>query len=115
MKKRLLARIPILLLIVLTGWPAFAQKRTVSGTVVDAKDGSPLQGVTILPKGGGSGAATGMDGKCHIAIGPEVHIRVISSIGFAPQELSIGDGSALRVALISTAGALNEIVVVPYG
>jgi iron complex outermembrane receptor protein len=114
MKKRLLARIPILLLIVCTGWPAFAQKRTVSGTVTDARDGTPLQGVSIVPKGGGSGVATGKDGSFHIVVEARVRSLVFSFIGYGAQEVPLSEGP-LRVALTSSNAALNEIVVIGYG
>src|SRR6267154_92973 len=71
MKKRLLARMQILLLLLFLHAALFAQqKRSISGKVTDAKDGSPLQGVTVQPKGSlTGGTVTGMDGSFTITVG----------------------------------------------
>ncbi|HVU56793.1 MAG TPA: TonB-dependent receptor [Puia sp.] len=114
MKKRLLVRIPILLFIVLMGWPALAQKRTISGTVTDVRDGSPLAGVSVLPKGGNTGVATGADGSFHIAVDPGIKTLIFSFVGYSTREIPITDGP-LRIALTSSNAALNEIVVIGYG
>jgi len=114
MKKRLLVRIPILLFIVLMGWPAWAQKRTVTGTVTDAKDGSPLPGVSVLPKGGKAGVSTGSDGSFHIAVDPSTRTLVFSFVGYGTREIPISDGP-LRITLTSNNASLNEIVVIGYG
>ncbi|PAU93540.1 hypothetical protein CK503_10295 [Aliifodinibius salipaludis] len=45
---------------------AFAQDVTVSGTVVDAADGEPLPGVTVMLQGTQRGTATGQDGTYEI-------------------------------------------------
>jgi len=116
MKKRLLVRMPILLLllIVFTGSSALSQKKTIVGTVTDAKDGSPLQGVSVLPKGGGAGAATGRDGSFRLVVDAGAQTLVFSFIGYGSREVAAGDGP-LRVSLSATNAALNEIVVIGYG
>ncbi|HVV03213.1 MAG TPA: TonB-dependent receptor plug domain-containing protein, partial [Puia sp.] len=114
MKKRLLVRIPILLIIVLVGWPAWAQKRTITGTVTDAKDGSPLSGVSVQPKGSKSGVSTGADGSFHLAVDPSTRTLVFSSVGYGTREIPISDGP-LRITLTSNNTSLNEIVVIGYG
>jgi len=40
---------------------------------------------------------------------------VISSVGFATQEISIGNQTSIDVALVASSQALNEVVVVGYG
>ncbi|HEY4206060.1 MAG TPA: SusC/RagA family TonB-linked outer membrane protein, partial [Puia sp.] len=114
MKKRLLVRIPILLLIVFLGCPALAQKRTVTGTVTDTRDGSPLPGVSVLPRGGKIGVTTGADGSFHIAVDPGTRALIFSFVGYGSREISIGEGQ-LRVTLTSNNASLNEIVVIGYG
>jgi TonB-linked SusC/RagA family outer membrane protein len=114
MKKRLLVRIPLLLFIMLMGVPAFSQKRTITGTVTDARDGSPLQGVSVLPKGGSTGGATGRDGSFRITVDPGVKTLVFSFVGYGSREAAIG-GETLRISLTASNAALNEIVVIGYG
>lgn len=96
------------------GLSAFPQKRTITGTVTDARDGSPLQGVTVQPKGGGAGAATGKDGSFRIVVDGGVQTLVFSSIGFGIREAPIG-GAPIRVSLSPNNATLNEIVVIGYG
>ena len=115
MKKRLLARIPILLLWLLCIHSALiAQTKVVTGKVTDSKDGSPLQGVTVLPKGGASGVATGKDGSFKIVVGENTGTLVFSFVGFANREIPISGGS-VQVALTAIGSSLNEIVVIGYG
>jgi len=107
MKKRLLARIPILLLWLLCIHSALiAQTKVVTGKVTDSKDGSPLQGVTVLPKGGTSGVATGKDGSFKIVVGENTGTLVFSFVGFANREIPVGSGS-VQVALTAIGSSLN--------
>ena len=91
------------------------QKRIVSGKVTDSKDGSPLQGVTVLPKGSSSGGTlTARDGSFTIRVDPAVQTLVFSSVGYGIQEAPIG-GGAVAVSMTPGPGSLNEIVVIGYG
>ena len=107
---------PILLLLLFSHFVLFAQpKKVVSGKVTDARDGSPLQGVTVLPKGTLSGGAvTGNDGSFTISVDRNVQTLVFSFVGYGIREAPIG-GGAITVALTPGSGSLNEIVVIGYG
>jgi iron complex outermembrane receptor protein len=96
------------------GWPAGAQNRTITGTITDIRDGSPLAGVSVQPKGTKTGVATGPDGSFQIPVGPGARTLVISFIGFITREIPIGDGP-MRIMLTSSNASLNEIVVIGYG
>ena len=110
--KRLLAGmlIPMLLLC-----PAllFSQGKNISGKVTDAKDGTPISGVSVLPKGSSRGTVTGTDGTFRLTINNEVKALVFSSIGFGTREMTI-NGDNLSVSLTAANTALNEVVVVAY-
>src|ERR1700743_3584976 len=96
MKKRLLARIPLILLLLLLLLPVFlhAQKRTLRGKVTDARDGTPIQGVSVQPKGSLSGGAvTGADGQWTLTVDANVKTLVFSFIGFATVERPAGEGA----------------------
>src|SRR5580692_12840046 len=115
MKKRLLARMHILVLLLCIGADLFAQKRTITGRITDAKDGSPLQGVSVQPKGSlKNGTLTGADGTFTLSVDPGTKILVYSFIGYASQEQPIGQGLE-HVALTAGSSSLNEIVVIGYG
>ena len=115
MKKRLLARVHLLIFLLLAGSAVLAQKRAVTGRVTDAKDGSPLPGVTVVPKGSlSSGVVTGNDGRYKILVDPGVKTLVFSSVGYGIQEAPI-QGETLQVSLVAGNSTLNEIVVIGYG
>ena len=112
--KRLLTRIFIPLLLLLCPAMLFSQGKTISGKVTDTKDGSPVSGVTVLPKGSARGTATGTDGTFKITVASNVTTLVFSSVGFAAREVVI-NGDNVSVALIAINTSLNEVVVIAYG
>ncbi|HEY8928415.1 MAG TPA: SusC/RagA family TonB-linked outer membrane protein [Mucilaginibacter sp.] len=93
--------------------PAMAQNKTVTGKVTDAKDGSPLPGVTITLKGTTTGTNTDANGAFSLSV-PPASTLVITFLGYTTQEVS-GDNSPLNIKLQPTATALNEVVVVGVG
>ncbi len=114
-KKRSLVRkaIPLVLLL-LAGSFTFAQNRVISGKVTDAKDGSPIQGASVVPKGSKKGTVTNGDGTFSISVNNKVNALIVSSVGFGIKEVPI-TGENLAVSLTVTNASLNEVVVVGYG
>jgi TonB-dependent starch-binding outer membrane protein SusC len=112
--KRLLTGILIPLMLLLCPAILFSQGKIISGKVTDAKDGSPVSGVTVLPKGSAKGVITGADGSFRISVGNNVTTLVLSSIGFGTKEATI-NGDNISVSLTAVNTALNEVVVVAYG
>ena len=86
----------------------------VFGKVNDSKDGSPLYGVTVTVKGTKTSTQTSADGTYKITAPAGATKLVITSVGFAPQEVLIGSSSAV-VNLVATSQQLNDVVVVGYG
>ncbi|MCL1617050.1 TonB-dependent receptor [Bacteroides sp. ET71] len=93
---------------------AFAQQRTVTGTVVDDL-GQPLIGVSILEKGTTNGVITDMDGNFSLKLTSENPTLVFSYIGYKTQEVSVGGKTTLNVTMSEDAEQLDEVVVVGYG
>lgn len=91
-----------------------AQTRTVSGRVIGG-DGGALPGVTVLVKGGSQGTATGVDGAYTLAVPPTATTLVYSFVGYASQEIAIGNRTSLNVTLVASTSDLDEVVVVGYG
>ncbi|MEK7200032.1 MAG: carboxypeptidase-like regulatory domain-containing protein, partial [Bacteroidota bacterium] len=92
-----------------------AQNKTISGKVTDAKDGSPLLGASVVVKGSKLGTQTGADGTFRIAVPSSVTTLVISSVGFASQEINIQNKTSVEVSLKATNEQLGEVVVIGYG
>jgi TonB-linked SusC/RagA family outer membrane protein len=92
---------------------AFAQEKTVSGTVTD-ESGLPLPGATVLEKGTSNGVSTGFDGKYEITINGNSNL-VISFIGFKTQEVGTATSNTIDIVLLEDAESLDEVVVTALG
>jgi iron complex outermembrane receptor protein len=104
-----------MIMLVMAAQFSFAQNRTVTGTVTDSKDGSPLQGVSVTAKGSRTGTQTDEKGMFTLSVGPDVSALIISSVGYATQEISIADVGQVTVNLLQTNSSLNEVVIIGYG
>lgn len=92
---------------------AFTQEREISGTVKDSAD-VPIPSVNIKVKDGGAGSTTDFDGD-FVINASEGDVLVFTSMGFANQEIEIGQEKTLEVVLRSSSQELDEIVIVGYG
>ena len=110
MKHKLLALTLALLAAV---GPLFAQNRRITGTVSD-DTGAGVIGASVMEKGTQNGAVTDMDGHYAITVPPGATL-VISSIGYATQEVAVGSQSTINVLLKEDTEYLDEVVVVGYG
>lgn len=84
----------------------------VTGRIVDEK-GQGLPGVNVLVKGTNVGTATNADGRYTIEA-PAGATLVFSYIGYASQEVAVGDRATVDVALAPDARSLSDVVVVGY-
>lgn len=110
MKKILLTC--LMLVFVLYAW---AQDRTVSGTVTDAETGEALPGVNVLLKGTGTGITTDLDGTYKISVPSDGGTLVFTFIGMKNEEVTIGSRSVIDVQMVTDVEQLSEVVVVGYG
>ncbi|WP_035565363.1 TonB-dependent receptor domain-containing protein [Hymenobacter sp. IS2118] len=99
----------LLLLLVLMGLTAHAQKITVSGRVVGAS-GEALPGSTVLERGTTNGTSTGGNGDFLLSVAPNSTLTV-QAIGFATQQIPVSGRSSIEVRLVAAAQDLNEVVV----
>lgn len=89
-------------------------EQTVSGRVTDEK-GEALPGVSVSLKGTTRGTSTDNTGRFQLVVpGPEA-VLVFSYIGYANQEITVGNRQSFDVKLVSDEQNLNEVVVVGYG
>lgn len=100
----------LLVAVFLNGW---AQEAAVRGNVAD-EEGAILPGVNILIKGTSSGTTTDADGNYSINVA-QGGTLVFSFIGYATQEVVVGAGTTINVAMVVDATTLSEVVVIGYG
>ena len=100
------------LLMLLACTSLFAQRVSVSGTVSDAT--GPVIGASVVEKGTSNGAVTDMDGNFALSVNPGATL-VVSSIGYATQEIPVGSQTRFAITLHEDNEFLDEVVVVGYG
>ncbi len=93
-----------------------AQQNTVTGTITDGADGSPLIGANVLVKGTGSGSIADINGNFSVAVPAGKNVLIISCIGYKEQEITLSPGQrTLKVVMVEDSEILEEVVVVGYG
>lgn len=92
---------------------AFAQQRTIEGTVLSPED-LPINGASVLVKNKTTGTKTSPEGKFTISVNTG-DVLVISAVGFITQEISVGNSSSVSVTLERSTEELGEVVVTALG
>lgn len=109
--KFLLMMLPLLLI---TGF-ASAQKKEITGKVVDQTTGIALSGVSIIAGKEKVGTTTKDDGTFTISVGPGIKVLAFSSVGYTAQTVTIEGKTFVNVSLVSEAITQSEVVVIGYG
>ena len=109
MKKTLFLWSLLGLLMLNTAW---AQQKTIRGTVLDETD-TPLPGATVIIDGTTQGVSTDFDGNFSInaTIGD---VLVVSYVGYADQRITVGDQDNLTINL-ALDNELEEVVITALG
>jgi len=92
----------------------YGQVFTVSGTITDDA-GETLPGVSVNVKGTTQGVVADVNGRYSINIQNEEAVLIFSFIGFANQEIAVGDRRIIDVKMSEAANELEEVVIVGYG
>lgn len=87
---------------------------TVTGVVTDDAN-QPLPGVNVVEKGTTNGTTTDVSGRFSLNVQGESSILVFSFIGYATQEVTVGNRTNFNISLEADVTALQEVVVVGYG
>ncbi len=109
--KKILRAVSVVMLLLVTQI-SFAQTK-VTGKVTDSKD--PVAGATVSVKGTRTIVQTSADGSFSITVPSGSTTLVISSVGFATQEVSVEGKTSVDVSLVVVNATLNEVVVTGYG
>ncbi len=116
-KKRLfVSRLAVLLLVscwLLNPYPLYAQVQTITGRVT-TETGVPIADASVQEKGASNGTTTNAKGEFSI-VTKRGAILVISNIGYADKEVTVGAATTINVELLTTAQDMSEVVVIGYG
>src|SRR5690606_9086972 len=86
----------------------------ITGTVTSEKDGMPLAGANIVVKGTQAATSTDFDGNYSLDA-PEGSVLVVSYVGFATKEITVGNDRVVNIFLQVDTNALEEILFISYG
>lgn len=92
---------------------AYAQEKTVSGTITDQSN-VPLPGVNVVIKGTVQGTQSDFDGNYSIQVA-EGQTLVFSYLGQRTVERTVGSSNTVNIQMQEDASQLDEVIVVGYG
>ena len=92
---------------------AVQQDNKITGTVLDAT-GMPVIGANIMVKGTNVGTITDVDGKFTLDVAENAILQV-TYIGFASQEIKVGNQTSLSITMKEDSEMLGEVVVTALG
>lgn len=90
-------------------------QKTVRGTVTDADENRPLVGGTVTVQNTNRGALTDDAGNYSVEVPDGASTLIFSYVGYATQEVVVGNQSTINVSLATDQNLLDEVVVVGYG
>ena len=88
--------------------------RTVTGSVTD-ETGEPLIGAAVIEVGTTHGTATDLDGNFTLTLTTSDPSLNITSIGFTPQTVHVGNRTTLSIVMVDEFNPLEELVVIGFG
>ncbi|MDR2473551.1 MAG: SusC/RagA family TonB-linked outer membrane protein, partial [Tannerella sp.] len=91
-----------------------AQESVIKGTVTD-NGGDPLPGVNVVLKGTVTGVVTDENGNYSINVSGANAVLSFSLIGFAKQEITVGNATVINVVMLESVTEIDEIVVTALG
>ncbi|GAB3573945.1 TonB-dependent receptor [Spirosoma luteolum] len=94
--------------------PAAQPNLTISGRVMDEKN-DPMPGVNVVLKGTNRGTTTDADGRYRLTVADgSAPTLVFSLVGYATQEVPVGNRTVVDISLLPDDKTLTEVVVVGY-
>lgn len=113
--KRLITLLGVAFVALALSFSASAQKRALSGRVID-QNGDPLPGASLIVKGGTTGFITDLDGNFEIKGVEFPATFVVSYIGYNDKEIALSgdEASPYVIQLSSDDMVLDDVVVVGY-
>ena len=87
----------------------------IKGRVVN-KDGTPIEGVSVIVAGAKNGTTTDSDGRFTLTVPEGRNVQLeISSVGFQTKNIAVNKQTDLSITLDDLSTGLEQVVVVGYG
>ena len=114
-KKSFLQKSLFILLCFISVLHSFSQNNLkVTGQVND-EAGKAIPGVTVTVKETRVSTMTKTDGTFEITIPSGTSVLIITSVGYADQEIAVNNRSSITVTMQTAASSLQDVVVIGYG
>jgi len=97
------------------GMQAALAQMVVRGTITDAKDGTPIPGVSVVVKGTLTGTVSDAMGKYELDVPAGYNELIFSFIGMRTKEMKIDNKSVVDIAMDEDVVGLDEVVVTALG
>ncbi|MCB9002629.1 MAG: TonB-dependent receptor [Bacteroidales bacterium] len=114
LKENFIRKFSLLMILLSMHLLVFSQNVKISGKVTDAKDGSPMIGVSVFVKGTTNGTTTDLDGN-YTLTGPAEGVLSFSFVGYKPLDETIAGRSIIDVLMEEQTKQLEEVIVIGYG
>jgi TonB-dependent starch-binding outer membrane protein SusC len=116
MEKRYKRLSKLLMLLFGMAMTSFAFGQTQVSGKVTAKQGDPLPGVNVVVKETAQGTTTDANGTYRLEVNSANNVILnFSFIGYANQEVAVGNRTTIDIVLQEDVQSLEEVVVVGYG
>jgi hypothetical protein len=106
-------RLLLMIILVLLSTVTMAQKR-ITGKITDKKTNNPMVGVTVQEKGTKNGTTTSENGSFTISVTSARPVLVFSMVGYAPQEITVGERTSIDLSLEESVNSMEDVVVIGY-
>ncbi|MFT7588472.1 MAG: TonB-linked SusC/RagA family outer membrane protein [Limisphaerales bacterium] len=110
MRRHILLMITVLMI----SATAFAQTRTISGTIT-SDDGETLPGAAVIVKGTNIGTITDIDGQFVISVPEGNDVLTFTYIGMKNQDIAIGSSNSLNITLEQDLVQLDKVLITALG
>ena len=91
-----------------------AQTKSISGTVINAEDGRPIPGVSVIVNGTTLGTVTNANGEYTLYVPANAQTLVFSFVGMQTNEVPV-EGTTVDATLQPDVIGVDEVMVVAYG
>ncbi len=92
-----------------------AQEIEISGRVIQASNGEPLPGVTVVAKETTIGTVTDINGNYSLNVPDGTNVLIFSFVGLKTEEIAIEGRTGIDVEMVADLEALEEVIVVGFG